>query len=88
MWTCAGRKRWFLSEHLPDGGYNPKQNVRQWVATHYPRLLEANGGKPPPGFYDCTTGPGDILYLPAQWYRVSSSVRPARERWRTVPYCA
>jgi len=74
-----GRKRWFLTKGIPDGGFNPKASVQSWVVNQYPELLRKHGGSVPEGFHDCTTGPGESVFLPAGWYAgVAVSVWCAR----------
>jgi|TARA_B110000091_G_scaffold207395_1_gene245524 ribosomal protein L16 Arg81 hydroxylase len=60
-----GRKRWFLTAHEHAPKFNPDHSMLQWVQTEYWQLYEQGLLDP---VYECTIGPGEMLYFPSQWH--------------------
>jgi ribosomal protein L16 Arg81 hydroxylase len=62
--VAYGRKRWWLSNKFPPGGINPIMPVKIWARDVWPTVSEVNQTD----VLQCTTGPGDILYVPDGWF--------------------
>jgi ribosomal protein L16 Arg81 hydroxylase len=60
-----GRKRWFLTSHENIPKFNPDHSMLQWVHKEYWKLYKDNDVE---NIYECTIGPGEILYFPSQWH--------------------
>jgi hypothetical protein len=74
MW---GRKRWFFSRRSPP--YNPKHNTGRWVKEVYPTLVEGErevfgDAARLEDIWECTTGPGEMMYVPPDTYHSTLAV--------------
>lgn len=63
-----GRKHWIMYPHKPV--YNPDKNSRHWMEYTYTSLSQ----KQLP--YECTLGPGDVVYFPDNWYHATLNLDP------------
>jgi hypothetical protein len=66
--TIYGRKRWFLYPPSARPEFDPDTTTLQWFLNKYPHLSERN--KP----YECTLLPGEVIYLPSQWWHATLNV--------------
>ncbi|ELU10495.1 hypothetical protein CAPTEDRAFT_19179 [Capitella teleta] len=57
-----GRKRWFLYPPHQEPRFNPDKTTLHWLLDEYPNL---HGSDMP---YECTMGPGEVLYFPDHWW--------------------
>jgi hypothetical protein len=71
-----GRKRWFFSKASPL--YNPKHNTGRWVTEVLPAIADGTApvarSAPYDDILECMTGPGDMVYVPQDWYHSTLAV--------------
>ena len=78
--TVRGRKRWlFFPPHKTPPGVIPSADgedyvtplsLAEWARTFYQEACAS------PGFLECETGPGDVMYVPRGWWHMVLNVAP------------
>jgi len=65
-----GRKRWFLTPYQVVPEFSHNKTTLQWFLEDYPRISRRLT------FYECTVGPGEILYFPNLWWHATINLEP------------
>lgn len=72
-----GRKRWFLTAHDHAPPFNPDHSMLQWVEGEYFKLIrDSKNAVALQNLYECTIGPGEMLYFPTQWHHAVLNLDP------------
>eukprot|EP00038_Savillea_parva_P025495 m.47944 g.47944 ORF g.47944 m.47944 type:complete len:351 (+) comp6942_c0_seq2:151-1203(+) len=64
-----GRKRWFATSPDNRPNFSPHNTSLDWVTNVLPHTDRSSIG-----LLDCTLGPGEILWLPAQWWHATLNI--------------
>jgi len=64
-----GRKRWFLTAPRDKPTYNPDATSLRWLTKVKPTLPSSH-----PLIYDCTLGPGEVLFIGHQWWHATLNI--------------
>jgi len=63
-----GRKRWFVVPPSTSISFNPTVSTLTWYHSHLQR------GGLPKGMWQCSQQPGEVLYLPGNWWHATLNV--------------
>ena len=75
----SGKKHWviFPPDRIPYMGFNPYENLEQWLLTVYPRLSQATSGGSPPQDnmpFEVLQQAGEAVYIPEGWYHAARTL--------------
>eukprot|EP00729_Bicosta_minor_P004294 gene4294-17119_t len=74
-----GRKRWFLTAPRDKPTYNPDATSLRWLTKVKPTLPSSH-----PLIYDCTLGPGEVLFIGHQWWHATLNIGQTNARFKVA----
>ena len=72
----SGRKHWiiFPPDQMPFLGFNPYENLEQWLHSVYPHLTSASRGAAGPLPFEVLQKAGEAVYVPEGWYHAARTL--------------